>query len=197
MTNKIAGMKYESSAEVIQKANVAALKAHKAAVATTTGAALVTLNKQIAQETSWVADGKAALLDAANLNVWHKNAMDNTTTVKTAAAYLAEEEKACPVDTVVSDACTWVKNAKAHLKTLTTAQTARDAANTKAAKKLVTDDSLDKGKTKSLARAELAKLKADSSEALYDLAETKEAIKNGDCSTLNADTVGCEDLVRK
>jgi hypothetical protein len=117
MKNKIAGMEYEYSAKAIQAANVKALAAHKAATAT--GAALVTLKDQIAQETSWVADGKAALLDPANLNVWHANALENTTTVKTAAALLAKEEKACPNDKVVSDECTWVKNAKAHLKKLT------------------------------------------------------------------------------
>lgn len=87
------------------------MKAHKTAAATATGAAKVTLDKQIDQETSWTTDGAAALKDAANLNAWEGNALTHTTTVKTATALLTKLKKACPVDTVVSDECTWVKNA--------------------------------------------------------------------------------------
>lgn len=190
-------MKYESSALTIQKANEAALKAHKAAVATTTGAALVTLKKQIDQETSWTTDGAAALKDAANLNAWQGNALTHTTTVKTATALVAKLKKACPVDTVVSDECTWVKNANAHLTTLETAQKARDAKNAKAATKLVTAETKAEGTTKAEARAELARLKDELLKAGHNLTETKDAIKAGACTTDNVDTIGCEDLVRK
>lgn len=190
-------MKYEYSAIAIQTANEKALAAHKAAKATATGDALDTLKDQIAQETSWVKEGKAALADPANLNAWQGNALTHTTTVKTATALVAKLKTACPVDTVVSNECTWVKNAKAHLTKLTAEKTARDAVNTKAAAKVVLADKKAKGTTKAEARAELARLRADAQEAGHHLAQTKEAVTDGACSTDNADTIECEDLVRK
>lgn len=68
---------------------------------------------------------------------------------------------------------------------------AKEAAATKAA------DTKEEGTTKEEARAELAHLRAEESEAAHALALTSAKIKAGDCATTNADTKACEDLVRQ
>jgi hypothetical protein len=66
------------------------------------------------------------------------------------------------------------------------AKHAKEAAATKAA------DTKEEGATKEEARAELAHLRNEESEAAHKLADTAAKIKAGDCATTNADTLKCE-----
>jgi len=195
MANKIAGMKSKASAEAVQAANVSTLKSHEASVKTATGDDKATLEKQIAQETSWVAKGKAALADSDNLNTWHTNALKAAISVKSTEALLKEDTAACAAS-VGSQACTWKVADAAQLKTLKKAKTDRDLKYTKASKVVKAKQHTDRGTTKEEARAELAALRANATEASHALEETAASIKAEDCATTNADTLTCEDLSR-
>jgi len=195
MANKIAGMKSKASAEAVQAANESTLKSHEASVKTATGDDKTTLEHQIAQETSWVAKGKAALANSDNLNTWHTNALKAAISIKSTEALLKEDTAACTAS-VGSQACTWKVADTAQLKTLKAEKAARDLKYAKASKVVKAKQTTDEGTTKEEARAELAALRANATEASHALEETAASIKAEDCATTNADTLTCEDLSR-
>lgn len=188
-------MNSKSSAEAVQTANIATLAAHTTSAKTATGAAKTTLDSQITQETSWVASGKAALAAADNLNTWHTNGLKAARTVKSTEALLTADTAACTA-AAGSQACTWKVADAAQLKTLKAEKVTRDAAHDKASTVVKANQFKDEGKTKEEARAELAKLNADSTAASHALEETAASIKSNDCAVTNADTITCEDLAR-
>jgi hypothetical protein len=196
MANKIAGMKSKASAEAVQAANESTLKSHEASVKTATGDDKTTLESQIKQETSWVAKGKAALTDSDNLNTWHTNALKAAISVKSTEALLKEDTAACTASGAGSQACTWKVADAAQLKTLKKEKADRDEKYAKASKVVKAKQTTDEGKTKEEARAELAALRANATEASHALEETAASIKAEDCATTNADTLTCEDLSR-
>lgn len=197
MANKIAGMNSKKSAEAVQTANAATLATHTTAEATAKGDAKKTLESQVKQETAWVKSGKAALVDADNLNVWHTNALKAATSITSTKALLDEDTKACTAK-AGSQACTWKTQDQAQLTTLEAAKKTRDTANAKATATVKANQKSNEKTTttKAEARAELATLRSNATEATHKLAGTAAAIKAGDCKTTNAATEDCVKLTR-
>jgi len=198
MANKIAGMNSKKSAEAVQAANVATLATHTTAEATAKGAAKTTLESQVKQETAWVKSGKASLADADNNNVWHANALKAATSITSTKALLGDDTKACTAK-AGSQACTWKTQDQAQLTKLEAAKKTRDAANAKATATVKANQKKNEGTktTKAEARAELATLRSNATEATHTLAETAAEIKAKDCKTTNAATEDCVKLTRK
>jgi len=191
-------MNSKKSAEAVQAANVATLATHTTAEATAKGAAKTTLESQVKQETAWVKSGKASLADADNNNVWHANALKAATSITSTKALLGDDTKACTAK-AGSQACTWKTQDQAQLTKLEAAKKARDAANAKATATVKANQKKNEGTTttKAEARAELATLRSNATEATHTLAETAAEIKAKDCKTTNAATEDCVKLTRK